>query len=148
MAYNQGLLRLDRSRLIPAPETMRRLALLLGWSALTVVVFATLSPLGLRPRVPAVGVGVERFAAFFFLTATFGFAYPHRRWQILAGVVVLAVGLEWLQNLEGSRHGRVTDVVEKIAGALGGTLVAMAADRLMRRAADRLKLRTSSSSGK
>lgn len=116
--------------------TLRRIAVFLGWSALAVILFATLSPLGLRPRVPSVGVGVERFGAFALLTATLGFAYPRWRWRLLACVVVLAIGLEWLQTLEATRHGRPLDALEKIAGAVAGTLAALFADRLLARRQD------------
>ena len=111
-------------------DTLRRLAGLAGWAALLAILFSTLSPIEARPHLPLFGADVERFLAYCAAAATFSFAYPRRRWLVLAGIVGLAVGLEWLQTLEATRHGLLRDAVVKIAGAALGSIAAAALDAM------------------
>lgn len=110
--------------------TLRRLAGIAGWAALLAILFSTLSPIEARPHLPLFGADVERFLAYCAAGATFSFAYPRRRWLVLAGIVGLAIGLEWLQTLEATRHGLPRDAMVKIAGAAFGSIAAAALDAM------------------
>lgn len=114
-------------------EKLRRLAVFAGWAALLMILFSTLSPLDARPHIPLLGADVERFLAYFGAGATFAFAYPRQRWLVLAGIVALAAGLEWLQTLEETRHGLPHDAIVKIAGATLGSILAAAFDTMAQR---------------
>ncbi len=89
-----------------------------AWAILAFIVFATLSPIGLRPHLE--DVSVERFSAFAAAGLLFGLAYPRRLWLVLALVIGTACALEALQHLTPDRHGHVSDaVVKMIGGAVG-----------------------------
>ncbi|WP_306222912.1 VanZ family protein [Bosea beijingensis] len=102
-------------------EKLRRLAVLLGWAVVLVIVAATLSPIEARPHVPMLSANAERFLSYFAAGAALAFAYPRGRWLVLAGIVVVAIGLEWLQTWEATRHGMPRDAMVKIAGAVLGS---------------------------
>ena len=97
----------------------RTLFKVLAWAALIAIAAATLSPIGLRPRLP-VPVDLERSAAFLGLGLLFALAYPRRIWVALAIVLIGAFGLEWLQELRPDRHGRFDDALIKSIGAMIG----------------------------
>ena len=86
------------------------------------LIFVTLSPINLRPISP-LPTQLERAIALAIVGCAFALAYPKR----LAVVVVLVLGstllLELLQVLSPSRHGRVIDVVVKLAGGGFGIVV-------------------------
>lgn len=114
-------------------DKLRRFAAIAGWAALLTILFSTLSPISDRPHIPFLGADAERFLAFFAAGATFAFAYPRQRWLLLAGIVALAIGLEWLQTLEETRHGMPHDAMVKIAGATLGSILAAAFDTMAER---------------
>lgn len=114
-------------------EKLRRLAVIAGWAALLTILISTLSPLEARPHIPRLGPDVERFLAYFAAGATLAFAYPRQRWLVLAGIVVLAIGLEWLQTLEATRHGLPHDAIVKIAGAVLGSIFSATFDTMAQR---------------
>ena len=114
-------------------EKLRRLAVFAGWAALLAILFSTLSPIDARPHIPLLGADVERFLAYFAAGATFAFAYPRQRWLVLAGIVALAAGLEWLQTLEATRHGLPHDAMVKMSGATLGSVLAAAFDAMAQR---------------
>lgn len=114
-------------------DRLRRIATILGWGALLVILFSTLSPLDLRPHIPELGADIERFLAYLGAGGLLAFAYPRQRWLVLGGMVLLALGLEWAQTLEQSRHGRLHDAVIKILGTLAGGGLAASFDFLARR---------------
>lgn len=95
---------------------MHRISRLLGWLALAALIFVTLAPIGLRP-VSGTFVSLERFGAFAVLGFLFAFGYPRHSLQVLALVVMAAAGLEALQLIEATRHGRMTDFLVKALGA-------------------------------
>lgn len=103
---------------------MTRTLRILGWLLLAAVVFATLVPIGLRP-VTAAPVSLERFGAFALLGFLFALGYPRRRWQVLAVVILATAGLEALQMVEVTRHGRMTDFLVKGMGGSFGVAIAM-----------------------
>lgn len=114
-------------------DQLRRFATVLGWGALLVILFATLSPLDLRPHIPELGADIERFLAYLAAGGLLAFAYPRQRWFVLGGMVVFALGLEWAQTWEATRHGRPHDVVVKVLGTLSGGGLAVSLDYLGRR---------------
>jgi hypothetical protein len=97
---------------------LRKLFILAAWCALGVIVFVTLSPIGLRPQTGS--VGVERFLAYCLLGALFVMAYPQHFVRVMTFVVVVAGSLELLQHLTPDRHGHVADAAQKIAGGIAG----------------------------
>lgn len=102
-----------------ALAAVRRIATVLAWAILAVVVFSTLSPIGMRPRLGAL-VHIERFGAFALLGFLFAVAHPRRIAAVLACVVAVTVGLELLQVLASSRHARLSDLAVKTAGGVFG----------------------------
>lgn len=92
----------------------------LAWLALIGIALATLSPIGLRPRLPLLPVDIERSAAFVVVGLLFALAYPRKIWLALLIVIIGVFGLEWLQELRPDRHGRFADAMVKSLGALIG----------------------------
>jgi hypothetical protein len=99
-----------------------------AWLLLAGVVFATLSPIGLRPvtRAPA---DLERFAAFCVIGGSFCLGYPRHRFLILLLVIAAVGALEFGQNLVVGRHGRLHDAAIKMSGALLGAALVMFGNR-------------------
>ena len=97
----------------------RTVFMYLAWSALLAVAIVTLSPIGMRPRLP-MPVDLERAAAYLAVGLLFALAYPRHVWLALAIVVLGLLGLEWLQGLRPDRHARLGDAMVKGAGALFG----------------------------
>lgn len=117
-------------------ENLRRIAIVVGWLTLLVIVGSTLSPISSRPHVPKLGANGERFLAYLAAGALLTFAYPRKRWLVLSGIILLAAGLEWLQTLAATRHGLPRDALVKILGALFGSALAVAAEHVARRYLD------------
>uniref|UniRef100_A0A9E7ZW80 VanZ family protein n=1 Tax=Bosea sp. NBC_00436 TaxID=2969620 RepID=A0A9E7ZW80_9HYPH len=114
-------------------DKLRHAALVLGWAAVAVIIFATLSPLELRPHVPGFRPDGERFLAYLAATALLMLAYPQRRLVVLGAIIAIALGLEWLQTLEATRHGRPHDAIVKVIGAMIGAGFALLCERILRR---------------
>jgi hypothetical protein len=94
------------------------------WTALAVIVFFTISPLGMRPVVTA-NPNIERFVAFALLGLLFGLAYP-RRLAVDASFVIATAGvLETLQLITRDRHGHMADALVKAAGGAFGVGMAL-----------------------
>lgn len=106
----------------------RRLAAIIGWGSLALVVVATLSPIEVRPHIAGFGPNLERLLAYFLAASALRIAHPRHGLAIAAGIVTIAVGLELGQLLESSRHGRALDAVVKIAGGLGGLVTVALAE--------------------
>lgn len=104
---------------------MPRTSRLLGWLLLAALIFATLAPIGLRP-VSGAPVSLERFGAFAVLGFLFACGCPHRRWQVLVVAILAAGGLEALQLIDPTRHGRIGDFLVKAAGVGFGVVAAVA----------------------
>jgi hypothetical protein len=98
---------------------MHKLMAASAWTLLAFIAYATISSIQSRPALfPS--PDFERIAAFAALGSLFCLAYP--RQFILVCLVVLgsAALLEIAQLLTTDRHGRVHDVIVKMAGgALG-----------------------------
>jgi len=98
-----------------------------SWACLALVAAVTLSPLAERPHLFA--VHAEHFAAFAFIGLLFCLAYPHRIF-LICGIVLGAVPLlEALQLLTPDRHGRLSDMAFKLAGAIAGIVAGKLAAR-------------------
>jgi hypothetical protein len=98
------------------PTTALRLA---AWLLLAGLVFVTLSPVDLRPISP-LPTQIERAIALTIVGFVFALAYPRR--LVLVAVIVLGatIGLEVLQLVTPSRHGRWPDVAVKLLGGSVG----------------------------
>ncbi len=95
-----------------------------AWLLLAGLAFATLCPIGLRPRLG--DPQLERFGAFFITAAAFVAAYPKRPLMVAAGLACAAVGLELGQLLVPGRDAGMIDVVQKTGGAVVGAACAWA----------------------
>lgn len=112
--------------------TLRRIATVIGWSAVLAIVFVTLAPIGSRPHFPGSDPDVERFLAFLLLSGALSLAYPRRFALIFALTIGLVIGLEAAQLLEPTRHGRSHDAIVKILGAMAGAALAVLTDKFAR----------------
>jgi hypothetical protein len=108
-----------------------RLVRLLAWALLLGIVFVTLSPLGLRPET-GVSPRLERFVAFFILSAAFTLAYPRHLVRVLLLVAIAAIGLELLQLIVPSRDARLSDMLVKLFGGAAGATAGIVLLRLKR----------------
>jgi VanZ family protein len=97
---------------------IQRVPIIAGWLALAFIVYATLSPIAVRPVLA--GPQFEHFAAFALMGLAFGLAYPNRIFLVAAIVVGSAFALEALQLLTPDRHGRLLDALVKAAGGICG----------------------------
>jgi hypothetical protein len=94
-----------------------------AWTAFALIVFFTISPVGMRPVVTA-NPDIERFAAFALIGLLFGLAYP-RRLAVPASFVIFAAGaLETYQLVLRDRHGHIAEVLVKAAGGAFGVAMA------------------------
>lgn len=95
---------------------------------LGVIVFATLSPINLRPNTGH--LHPERITAFALLGATLCFGHPRHRALCMFVACALACGLEYAQTFIPTRDGRLADAVEKAGGAVAGVALAALAVEL------------------
>ena len=85
---------------------------------LIVIVFVTLSPIGLRPETGH--PGMERASAYLLFGISVGLGFS--RWVQHAAVFVVGVAgvLELLQLVDPGRHGRLGDMpIKAVAGVVG-----------------------------
>ena len=104
----------------------------LAWLLLAGLIFVTLSPINLRPISP-LPVQVERAMALAVIGFVFAIAYPRQILHVALLVAAATITIELLQLFAPSRHGRVTDVTVKLAGAGIGLLAGALSNRLRRR---------------
>jgi VanZ family protein len=99
--------------------TLRLVLRVIAWLLFAGLIFATLSPIGMRPNSP-LPTGAERAFALLLVGFVFALAYP--RHILLAAILVFGstVLLELLQLMSPSRHGRFIDVAVKLVGAGAG----------------------------
>ena len=107
---------------------MLRSLRVIAWLLLAGLIFATLSPINLRPISP-LPTQLERSIALAIVGCAFALAYPRNLPIVVAVVLGSTVLLELLQLFAPSRHGRVIDVAVKLFGASFG----IAAGTLLRR---------------
>jgi hypothetical protein len=109
-----------------------RLLKFLPWLALAAIIFATVSPIRLRPHDFA-SVDIDRAGAFAVMALLFVLAYP-RRWVACAVLLILGAGsIELLQFLSPTRHAHLDDAMVKAAGAAFGCLLGLALNRTVTR---------------
>jgi hypothetical protein len=110
----------------------RTILKILPWSALAFVVFATVSPIEMRPH-DFLPVNVDRAGAFAVMAFLFVIAYP-RHWKLCALLLLLgAGGIELLQFISPSRHANPNDALIKAAGAAIGCVAGWGINLLRRR---------------
>lgn len=108
---------------------LRTLAQVAALLVLAVIIYATLSPLDLRPRTGF--VAFEREAAFALLGLALMLAFPDHAGFVVLGVIVVAIGLELAQHLTPDRHSRLIDALQKAGGALAGCAIGYIANRFL-----------------
>ncbi len=113
-----------------------RLLPVLAWLLLAAIAFVTLAPIGFRPNT-GYSPSIERFTAFGAVGFCFALAYPRQLWLVLALVLGAAIGLEALQLVAASRHGRLFDLTVKLAGGGLGVVAGVVARRLWARVVGR-----------
>ena len=111
---------------------LRRLAQIGAWTLLGAVVLVTLCPLKDRPVITR-DPQQERGLAYLALGTAFAFGYPRRWPALLAALPAVAIALELAQTVEADRHGRVIDVVPKVAGAALGIGMGWLSARILAR---------------
>lgn len=108
---------------------IRNIALIATVVVVSIIVFATLSPLDLRPRTGF--VGPEREAAFLLLGVVAVVAFPSHLWLVIAAMVASTIGLELAQHLTPDRHGHVADALQKLGGGLVGCALGFGVNRFL-----------------
>jgi hypothetical protein len=113
-------------------------AALIAFASLGVlaVVFATLCPIGLRPRLGP--PDVERFGAFFVLGLAVSRVASRKPMLVLAFMMLLAFGLEAAQLLIPGRDGRFPDACVKAAGGVLGAYLGLVSFAVRRWLIDRV----------
>lgn len=92
---------------------------ILAWLCLAAIAVVTVGPLNWRPE-SGLSPQLERFAAFALVGLLFSTAYSRHIFIAGAVLIAAAIGLELLQLIEPSRHGRVFDAAVKIFGSVTG----------------------------
>ena len=97
---------------------MTKLSRIVALALFAFIIFATLSPIQLRPHLaPA---NVERALAYVLLGFAVALGFPNRLYQTVIFVVMTAGVLELLQIIDPSRHARFIDALVKgLAGVIG-----------------------------
>jgi hypothetical protein len=102
---------------------MSALLKIAAWICLALIVFVTISPIGLRPH-DFLPVDFDRALAFCMMAGLFTLAYPRQWLSILVMTVLGAMLIEALQTLSTTRHARLADAMVKAGGAVAGVLLA------------------------
>jgi len=127
----------------PFPERRRKLIsvqwLLLAALALSVIVFATLCPMRLRPHLFA-NPDLERFAAYAGLGFAAKLAFPRKHFVTILGLGLVAAGLEAAQHLAPGRDAHLRDAIVKALGAAAGVQFGLACLIVRRGLAKRIRL--------
>ncbi|MBY3378892.1 MULTISPECIES: VanZ family protein [Rhizobium] len=93
----------------------------LAWLLLALILFVTISPIGLRPETVTT-VDTDRGGAYVLVGLAFALAYP-KQWKMVAVLLIAgAVAIEYLQYLTPTRHPRLHDAGIKAGGAALGLL--------------------------
>ncbi|MBY3183231.1 VanZ family protein [Rhizobium laguerreae] len=93
----------------------------LAWLLLALILFVTVSPIGLRPETVTT-VDTDRGGVYVLVGLAFALAYP-KKWKMVAVLLIAgAVAIEYLQYLAPTRHPRLHDAGIKAAGAALGLL--------------------------
>src|SRR5258706_15150097 len=103
----------------------QKLIIIVAWTVLAFIAYATISPIQYRPTLPMPS-SFERLVAFAVLGSLFCAAYP--RYMVFVCLIVFggAVFLEVVQLLTPDRDGRIQDLIEKMAGGAVGIVTSRA----------------------
>ncbi len=102
---------------------------IVAWLLLLALAFVTVAPIQFRPITP-LPVQIERAGALALVGFVFALAYPKRIGLVAALLLCATALLEAAQVLEPSRHGRVIDLLVKLAGGGFGLLAGHVVNRL------------------
>ena len=95
-----------------------------AWSCLAFIIYATLSPINLRPVIAGGFFAIlERFGAYLVLALLLYLAYPRYLTFVCIMVFGSAVILELLQNFVPDRDPRLLDAMEKLLGGTAGIVL-------------------------
>ena len=110
------------------PLRHRRLWVAMSATLVAMVVYASLVPV-LPVPVPGRFDKVEHFATYCLLAVWFTGLYPRvRYWKVVAGLIVLGLGLEVAQGvMQLGRSAEPFDMVANASGVVVGLLLALAA---------------------
>jgi hypothetical protein len=110
---------------------MTRFSRTAALALLALIVFATLSPIQMRPHIA--DANLERGLAYVLLGLAITIGFPKRVYQVAIFVICTAGVLEMLQIIDPGRHARFLDAFLKasagIAGIVMGHVLARAANR-------------------
>jgi hypothetical protein len=104
----------------------RKHILVVACLLLAFIVFATLSPIHLRPKTGH--PNMERFAAFLLVGGAYTLALPRRAGLVALFLVAAAFALEAAQRWAPTRDPSLHDALVKALGAVIGVAVAWGAD--------------------
>ncbi|TIN17801.1 MAG: hypothetical protein E5Y31_28645 [Mesorhizobium sp.] len=114
---------------------MTKLSRTAALALLAIIIFATLSPIQMRPHLAE--ANVERALAYVLLGFALALGFPNRLYQVVIFVAVTAGMLELLQIIDPGRHAQLSDAVVKacagIVGILVGQLVVRSSGRIRAR---------------
>ena len=97
---------------------MTKLSRTAALALLAIIIFATLSPIQMRPHIAE--ANVERALAYVLLGFALALGFPNRLYQAVIFVAVTAGMLELLQIIDPGRHARLIDAfVKAFAGVIG-----------------------------
>ncbi|WP_292567310.1 hypothetical protein [Mesorhizobium sp.] len=97
---------------------MTKLSRITALALLAIIIFATLSPIQMRPHLAE--ANVERALAYVLLGFALAIGFPNRLYQVVIFVAVTAGMLELLQLIDPGRHARLIDaLVKALAGVVG-----------------------------
>lgn len=102
---------------------------------LAFIIFATLSPIELRPHLS--DANMERALAYILLGLALALGFPSRVTQTVLFICAVAGVLEVLQLFDPGRHARVADGLLKAAAGVVGIVLARFVITLVSRAAER-----------
>lgn len=112
--------------------TIRRFALFAAWAGLALIIFVTVSPIGLRPST-VTSTDFDRAFAFCVMSGLFVVAYPKRLLTLVVALCAGAFLIELTQFASITRHPQMHDAVVKACGALVGLGAGMLVNLALRR---------------
>jgi peptidoglycan/LPS O-acetylase OafA/YrhL len=93
----------------------------LAWLLLAIIVFVTVSPIGLRPHTIETP-DIDRAMAYLAVGLAFALAYP-KQWKTVAALLIFgALAIECLQYFSPTRHPRFHDAAVKALGVSVGLI--------------------------
>lgn len=113
-------------------DNVRRIAFFAGCATLIIIIGASLSPIEYRPS-SGFAVNPEREFAFASMGLAFVVGRPSRPLLLLVLLLAVAGGLEMMQELVPTRHGRIEDFLVKSLGLAAGVAIGAIANALARR---------------